>query len=453
MAGLPPKDPKQFVREAQAKFPTLQVIGTYVNKKKKIEFGCSIHGNTWMASPFVVMQAKTACPICREEIAEAKRLTTQDIKERVALINPNIEIIGEYQDVSIPIECKCKICGCEWKATPNNLTGRKSGCPACSKHLPITEEMFLEWLRETNPDIELISEYRGLNGKGTFRCKKDGTVWKTGCNNIRAGTGCPECAKKIAAQKNSLGQETFNERMRIKHPNIKIEGIYENNSSLIKCECLICGYQWRARAQNLLGGYGCYECGNRRRTLGNIIPKEEIERRLSLVNPYVKIIGETKGIQSKAECECLICGHKWFPLLDNLIRQEQGCPACKMSRGERKIYRFLDENKINFNFQKRFDDCRDKRRLPFDFYLPDYNLCIEFDGKQHFEKTGFGAREEHAQKSFETVQRHDQLKTEYCKNKGIKLLRIHYKKIEETELLVKEELERIIFDNKVQKPI
>ena len=42
------------------------------------------------------MQAKTACPICREEIAEAKRLTTQDIKERVALINPNIEIIGEY---------------------------------------------------------------------------------------------------------------------------------------------------------------------------------------------------------------------------------------------------------------------------------------------------------------------------------------------------------------------
>lgn len=96
MAGLPPKDPKQFVREAQAKFPTLQVIGIYVNKKKKIEFGCSIHGNTWMASPFVVMQAKTACPICREEIAEDKRLTTQDIKERVALINPNIEIIGKY---------------------------------------------------------------------------------------------------------------------------------------------------------------------------------------------------------------------------------------------------------------------------------------------------------------------------------------------------------------------
>ena len=70
-----------------------------------------------------------------------------------------------------------------------------------------------------------------------------------------------------------------------------------------------------------------------------------------------------------------------------------------------------------------FDKCKgNKRKLPFDFYLPDYNTCIEFDGKQHFESVDhFGGDEEFVKRL-----ENDKIKTEYCKNYNIQLIRIRY---------------------------
>lgn len=70
--------------------------------------------------------------------------------------------------------------------------------------------------------------------------------------------------------------------------------------------------------------------------------------------------------------------------------------------------------------QKRFSDCRTKVSLPFDFYLPSYNLIIEADGNQHYSdaRKAWGTRCWHT----------DAIKNEYCKEKGIQLLRIRYRK-------------------------
>ena len=60
--------------------------------------------------------------------------------------------------------------------------------------------------------------------------------------------------------------------------------------------------------------------------------------------------------------------------------------------------------------------------MPFDFYLPAYNLCIEFDGEQHFKSIKhFGG-----EKRLSIQKIKDNIKTEYCKNNNIKLLRIPY---------------------------
>ncbi len=61
-------------------------------------------------------------------------------------------------------------------------------------------------------------------------------------------------------------------------------------------------------------------------------------------------------------------------------------------------------------------------KLSFDFYLPNYNTCIEYDGKQHFEITG-GYYNEH---SFEELQNRDNIKNQYCENNNIKLIRVPY---------------------------
>lgn len=42
-------------------------------------------------------------------------------------------------------------------------------------------------------------------------------------------------------------------------------------------------------------------------------------------------------------------------------------------------------NNIEYIKQKTFENCIDKRKLKFDFYLIKLNICIEFDGIQHYE--------------------------------------------------------------------
>ena len=77
---------------------------------------------------------------------------------------------------------------------------------------------------------------------------------------------------------------------------------------------------------------------------------------------------------------------------------------------------------FKYEFQKRFEDCKDKKQLPFDFYLPDYNCCIEYDGRQHFQAIEYWGGEE----VFQLTQFHDQIKNDYCKENNIRLIRIKY---------------------------
>ena len=116
----------------------------------------------------------------------------------------------------------------------------------------------------------------------------------------------------------------------------------------------------------------------------------------------------------------------------------KGCSKCSNNyKGEIAIGNFLTEYKIEFEEQKRFNDCKDSNTLPFDFYLPQYNLCIEFDGIQHFEpiKRSKTMSDKQAEKNLKYTQNHDKIKTEYCKNNRINLLRIRYDENIEEKLM------------------
>lgn len=95
-----------------------------------------------------------------------------------------------------------------------------------------------------------------------------------------------------------------------------------------------------------------------------------------------------------------------------------------MSVGERKIYNYLKRKGYNFETQKKFIDCKNIHSLPFDFYLPEYNTLIEFDGQQHFKVSNFSTSAEVNKKKFEQLQKNDKIKTVYCENKNINLIRL-----------------------------
>jgi len=104
------------------------------------------------------------------------------------------------------------------------------------------------------------------------------------------------------------------------------------------------------------------------------------------------------------------------------IHNKHGCPICRESKGENKIRDFLKLNKIMYITQKKFKECMYKKILLFDFYLPEHNLCIEYDGEQHFKSIKYFGGEE----AFLKRQIRDKIKTNYCNENNIELLRIKY---------------------------
>lgn len=114
----------------------------------------------------------------------------------------------------------------------------------------------------------------------------------------------------------------------------------------------------------------------------------------------------------------------------------QGCPKCSVSSGESKIMKYLNDLNIYFEVEKIFNECKDINPLRFDFYLPEMNLCIEYDGKQHFELCDFFMNEV----EFENLKRRDLIKNIYCKENSIDLLRIKYTDFDNIERIIKEKI-------------
>lgn len=130
-----------------------------------------------------------------------------------------------------------------------------------------------------------------------------------------------------------------------------------------------------------------------------------------------------KNSKSKFYIKCLFHKHIWIASYDNFIRKDSNCIICNESKGEKLIAEILEKKQIKFIRQKKFDKCKNKRLLPFDFYIKAHNLCIEYDGIQHYEPIDrFGGIYE-----FKKLNKNDIIKTKYCVDNNINLLRISYK--------------------------
>jgi very-short-patch-repair endonuclease len=120
------------------------------------------------------------------------------------------------------------------------------------------------------------------------------------------------------------------------------------------------------------------------------------------------------------------------------LYEKQGCPKCKRSHGETKIASLLSIMDIDYITEYRFPDLfgvgNRKTLLPFDFYIPSMHICIEYDGKQHFQKT--------SKYYSKNLILNDQLKDDYCKRNNIRLLRIKYSDFDN----IKKILTRYLFD-------
>lgn len=93
---------------------------------------------------------------------------------------------------------------------------------------------------------------------------------------------------------------------------------------------------------------------------------------------------------------------------------------CNSSLGEKEILYYLD--KMGLSYIREFKITVDNQDMRRDFYLPEYNLMIEYNSQQHYQPVSvFGG-----EKAFEKQQERDLKLQNYCQKQKIKLLVISY---------------------------
>lgn len=386
-------------------------------------------------------------------------MTTEEFKTKVANINPEYEVLSEYQGVRKPILRKCMVCGDVRQVQARALLDKRRCAVCAARHTQRdlsrpcppknhsgrdpkrrTHEQFVAEMGEINPNIEILSEFVSTSQKVKCRCLVDGHEWEACAASLLAKHGCPECGRKknpIASLKR-LTHDEYVEAIHAKFPHIDVTSTYCGTERRTSYRCNLCGYEWNAVANTLLNmsTVGCPRCAGKAR-----VDEAILIERLAAAQPTLRYVSGYSDLAHKARFACNACGYEWEAWPTNILRRSKGCPRCSSSSGAQRIEAYLKQRDIAFDVEYRFEDCRCERPLPFDFYLPQDRIAIEYDGEQHFMPVRFGGgTPEQAIVKLQDTQLRDNIKTAYCIEHNINLIRIPYTDFDQVESILDEKI-------------
>ena len=356
------------------------VGGEYKSARlRTLEVACNDCGHTWMAV-WNDLQCGRGCVECY--LSKDKKRLDLDFVESV--FNDNgfyfIDDDLEYAGCFEKFAVR-DVDGYLYHLTHNSV-GR--GHTPLKFHIanPFSTENVRKWIIENECEFEMVGgEYAGAQERTLeLLCSKCGNQFKSHWISISAGNGCPYCASVKICYENSLGA---------KRPDLVDEWDYDKNS--------LTPYEIAPRSEKVIW----WICPN---------------------------------------------GHSYSAIPCNRNHNNptnaSGCPQCQKSKGENEVKRFLNQNNIEYASQMEFPKMpRIRRRLSFDFYLPDFNLCIEYNGHQHYRPVNFGGiSDKKAQKKYDAQIHRDQIKRDFCNKNNIKLIEIPYWNFDNIEEILEREL-------------
>jgi hypothetical protein len=217
--------------------------------------------------------------------------------------------------------------------------------------------------------------------------------------------------------------------------------IYEGITKKLYFKCFKCPEDeipFLINISGILNGNGCGICSNRQVGKFNslVFTHPNVAQEWDFANNYITPDQVVYGSPNKYFWVCPNCNRSYKARISDRAIKKSSCPFCDQSKGEKKISEYFTRKNISFSPEFLFENCRDVRRLPFDFYLTKYNVCIEYSGQQHFYSIDYFGGE----KCFEITQRHDKIKKEYCENNNIPLIVIPYWDFKNIEQILTKEL-------------
>jgi very-short-patch-repair endonuclease len=360
-------------------------------------------------------------------------------KTKEEFIIESIKIYGEKYDYSqleyinnnTKVKLICPIHGAFY-VRPNDHFNKKVSCNKCSnasisKSKNVAKRIVKRFNEVHNNKYDYsLMNYTKTDNKIIIICPIHGEFLQTPHHHL-TGVGCQKCGNVYKKTTEEFIQESKN----IHGENYDYSlSVYKNNRTKVKVICSKHGIFEVRPNDHLNKESGCNECNK-----GQF---EDFLVRAKKTHGYRYDYSQVnyKGNHNhKINIICKI--HGVFKQTPINHMNGCGCPTCKLSKGELQIKNYLDENKIKYVRQKKFKDCKDKRKLPFDFYLPNHNICIEFDGEQHFKPINYYG----GITNFDEIKRRDIIKNSYCENKNITLIRLDKSNVSE--------IDKILLTNKV----
>lgn len=268
-------------------------------------------------------------------------------------------------------------------------------------------------------------------------------------NTFLHGAECRECARDKNKIKRMLSMQSRIEEEIAQYNNNKLlnkEDYFNDETSNLKILCGSCNNVFVTSRHAYLknakrnSNYMCPDCNAKFIRENLLRNKDDVEEYINSINGNI-LLNKYDYQGNDVHNLHIRCGNCGNVFTTSLLCYQMGkttcdCCSCKISRGEFAIKNVLDLYGVDYDKEHWFVDCRDKYPLPFDFYLPDYNMCIEYQGEQHYKVVPrFGGEKELINRQY-----HDKIKKDYCKNNNIILIEIPYWEYENIEKILVEKI-------------
>jgi len=241
-----------------------------------------------------------------------------------------------------------------------------------------------------------------------------------------------------------LTQEQFINKAKDKHNNYYNYSLvnYINATTKVQIICPKHG-MFEQQPNNHLFGQGCIWCmGDNVRSARKFTKEQWIEKFREVHRDrydYSQVqISEGSGTKYKVIIVCPYHGE--FLQRPQAHSKGEGCPHCNISKGEDEIEKYLIKNNIKYIREKKFSSCvnpKTNKQLPFDFYLPLQNAVIEYQGEQHYKKTGYFEQRAGGLKG---LQYRDKIKREFVSQEKISYIEILYTEFKNIDKILKEKI-------------
>lgn len=345
----------------------------------------------------------------------------------------------------IYIRIKCFYCDNEYDVSLQCFKRGDNCTKCCQKYensfayyiqIELGEGLSKYWDWEKN-ELNPYCINRGSDKKVWIKCTKTDYhgSYKISCNNFYNNKRCPYCCNQKVHPKDSFGQWLIDT-----YGNNALDKYWSDKNTIdpftiapaggkkvwIKCQEKDYHGSYETICSSFTRGDRCPYCTNQKihtlDSFGSLYPeKAKYWSKKNKKSPY-----EVAPCSSnKYWFYCKDCGNEFQTALHCLIGQNRSmkCLNCNSSKGEQKINNWLKENDIDFIPQKEFEGLLGTggKNLSYDFYLPSYNLLIEYQGEFHD-----GTAQLQTKEDFKRQQEHDKRKFNYAKNNNINLLEIWY---------------------------